>query len=68
MLDEMYFFTFLFYFHENIYFFFVYSYLSQAMIKDTYPADIARLEYSVNSTERGFQIALQGIFTNFYFF
>ena len=31
------------------------------MIKDTYPADIAQLEYSVISTERGFQIALKGL-------
>ena len=38
------------------------------MIKDTYPADIAQLEYSVISTERGFQIALKGISRNFYVF
>ena len=36
------------------------SCLGQNMIKDTYPADLAQLEYSVNSTERGFQVRIIG--------
>ena len=37
------------------------SCLVQQMIKDTYPADLAQLQYSVNSSERGFQISLNGL-------
>ena len=31
------------------------------MTKDTYPADLAQLYYSVTATERGFQISLNGL-------
>lgn len=37
------------------------SCLTQQMIQDTYPADLAQLQYSVNSGERGFVISLNGL-------
>ncbi len=37
------------------------SCLAQQMIKDTYPADLAQLEYSVLSSERGLLISLSGL-------
>ena len=37
------------------------SCLAQQMIEDTYPADLAQLEYSVNAAERGIIISLSGL-------
>ena len=37
------------------------SCLVQQMTKDTYPADMAQLGYSVNSAERGFMISINGL-------